>query len=53
MRDKIGGYPYETKKEGSNVILTFFHKGEKIMHPNASKIILTLTKEDIKTLSKL
>ena len=53
MRDKIGGYPFEAKKVGGKVILKFFHKGENVKHPDAAKIILELTREDIKKLSKL
>ncbi len=53
MREKIGGYPIETKKEGGKVILKFFHKAENVKHPNAVKMALTLTREDIKKLSKL
>ena len=53
MRDKIGGYPIETKKEGGKVILKFFHKAENVKHPDAVKMTLTLTKDDIKKLSKL
>ncbi len=53
MRDKIGGYPIEATKDGGKVILKFFHKAENAKHPNAVKMTLTLTKEDIKKLSKL
>jgi len=53
MRNKIGGYPYTIKKEGNIVILKFYHKGENVKYPDSTKIILPLTKEDIKTLSKL
>lgn len=53
MRDKIGGYPIEAKKEGDKVILKFFHKAENVKYPDAVKITLTLTKDDIKKLSKL
>lgn len=53
MRDKIGGYPVEIQKEGSKVNLKFFHKGENVKHPDAVKMRLELTKDDIKKLSKL
>ena len=53
MRDKIGGYPYEAKKEGGKTIIKFFHSGPNVKHPDAVKITLQLTKEDIKKLSKL
>ncbi len=53
MRDEIGGYPFETRKEDGKVILKFFHKGKNVKHPDAVKIILELTREDIKKLSKL
>ena len=53
MRENIGGYPIETKKEGGKVILKFFHKAENVKHPDAVKMSLTLTRDDIKKLSKL
>jgi len=53
MRDKIGGYPIEVTKDGGNVVLKFFHKAENVKHPDAVKMSLTLTREDIKKLSKL
>ena len=53
MRDKIGGYPIEVTKDGGKVILKFFHKAENVKHPNAVKMSLILTREDIKKLSKL
>ena len=53
MRDKIGGYPIEAEKEGDKIILKFFHKAENVKHPDAVKMTLTLTKDDIKKLSKL
>jgi hypothetical protein len=53
MRDKIGGYPIEVTKDGGKVILKFFHKAENAKHPNAVKMSLTLSREDIKKLSKL
>ena len=53
MRDKIGGYPYEMKKVGGKVVLKFFHRGENVKHPDAVKITLELSKDDIKKLSKL
>ena len=53
MRDTIGGYPIEIKKEGGKVILKFFHKAENVKHPDAVKMTLALSREDIKKLSKL
>lgn len=53
MRDSIGGYPIETRKEGNKVILKFFHKAENVKHPDAVKMTLALTRDDIKKLSKL
>ena len=53
MRDKIGGYPFETRKVGGIVIIKFFHKAENVKHPDAVKMSLELTREDIKKLSKL
>jgi len=53
MRDTIGGYPYEAKKTGSTTVIKFFHKGEKVKHPDAVKMTLELTAADIKKFSKL
>lgn len=53
MRDKIGGYPYEVKKTGGKTTIKFFHKGDKVKHPDAVKMTLELTPEDIKKISKL
>ena len=52
MRDKIGGYPFEVSKEGGKTVLKFFHKGENVKHPDAVKMTLHLSKEDIKKISK-
>lgn len=53
MRDRIGGYPYEVEKKEGKIILKFFHGGKKVENPNAVKMTLLLTKEDIKKLSNL
>ena len=53
MRDKIGGYPYEKSKSGGKVIIKFFHKGDNVKHPDAVKMTLELSPEDIKKISKL
>ncbi|MBT4325722.1 MAG: hypothetical protein HOB51_01810 [Thaumarchaeota archaeon] len=53
MRDTIGGYPFEAKKTGSTTVIKFFHKGEKVKHPDAVKMTLELSAADIKKLSKL
>ena len=53
MRDKIGGYPYETESEDGKLILRFYVKAENAMNPDSVKMTLRLTKEDIKKLSKL
>ena len=53
MRDKIGGYPFEASKEGGKTVLKFFHKGDNVKHPDAVKMTLHLSKEDIKKLGKL
>ncbi len=53
MRDTIGGYPYEAKKSSGKTIIKFFHKGENVKHPDAPKMTLELSTEDLKKLSKL
>ena len=53
MRDTIGGYPYDTKKEGVNIVIRFYPKGENLKHPDTPKFSLKLSKDDIKKLGKL
>ena len=53
MRDKIGNYPYDTKKVNGKLVVSFYPKGEDLKHPDTPKFSLTLDKDDLKKLSKL
>ena len=53
MRDRIGGYPFDTKKEGTDLVIRFYPKGENLKHPDSPKFSLRLSKDDLKKLSKL
>lgn len=53
MRDKIGGWPYDTKKVGGKIVVHFYPKGDDLKHPDAPKFTLSLDKEDLKKLVKL
>ena len=52
MRDTIGGRPYNVKKEGSKVIISFYPQAKNAKNPDAVLFRLTLTKEELKKLTK-
>ncbi|WP_371504289.1 hypothetical protein [Nitrosopumilus adriaticus] len=45
-RDKLGGVPFEAKKEGRNVKLRFFPKGENPKNPDSIVFTMLLDDED-------
>ena len=53
MRDKIGTYPYDTKKVNGKLVISFDKKGEDLKHHDSPKFSLTLDKDDLKKLAKL
>ena len=53
MRDTIGGRPYEVKKAGSKYVISFYPMSENVKNPDAVLFRLTLTKDDLKKLSKI
>jgi len=53
MRDTLGGRPYEIEKSGDKYILKFFPQTENAKNPDAVLFRLTLTKADLKKLSKI
>jgi hypothetical protein len=53
MRDKIGDYPYEVRKEGSTVTLRFFPKNPKAKYPDSVVFVLSLDRENRDKLSKI
>ena len=53
MRDTIGGRPYEVTKAGSGYIVKFYPQAKNAKNPNAVIFRLTVTKEELKKLSKI
>jgi len=53
MRDKIGGYPFEVKKENGRTVLRFFPKSPTAKNPNSIVFVLPLDKEDKKKLTQI
>ena len=53
MRDKIGGVPYETKKEGGNTVIRFYPKGENAKNPDGIVFMLSLGESDRKKMSEI
>lgn len=43
-RDRLGGVPYEATKEGNNVRLRFFPKGDNPKNPDS--IVFTMLLDD-------
>jgi len=53
MRNKLGGYPYEIKKEEGRTIIKFFPQSPNAKDPNLVRFQLQLSSEDIKNLKKI
>ena len=53
MREKLGGVPYEVKKEKDMTVLRFFPKSTSAKNPNGIVFMLALDNEDRKKLSKI
>ena len=53
MRNKLGGYPYEIKKEGNKTVIKFFPQSPNAKDPNLVRFQLQLSSEDIKNLKKI
>ena len=53
MRDKIGGWPYDTEKDGVKIVVHFYPKGKDLKNPDIPAFTLRLDKEDLKKLLKL
>ena len=50
-RDRLGGVPFEVKKEGGKVSIRFFPKSPKAIHPDGIVFVLHLNAEDRKKLA--
>ena len=46
MREKIGSYPYEIKKENGFTVIRFFPKSSTAQNPDSIVFVLRLNKED-------
>jgi len=53
MRDKIGGRPYEVRKDGLRYVISFYPMSESAKNPDAVLFKLTLTKDELKKISKI
>ena len=52
-RERIGGVPYEAKKEGGKLVFRFFPKGANAKNPDGIVFALYLDKDDRKKLGNL
>jgi len=52
-RERIGGVPYEIKKEGGKTVFRFFPKGANAKNPDGIVFALFLDKDDRKKLVNL
>jgi len=52
-RDRLGGVPYETRKEKDRIILRFFPKSASAKHPDGIVFMLALEKDDVSKLQKI
>lgn len=52
-RDKISGFPYEVEKKRGIVKIKFYPKNPAAKYPNSAVIILQLTDEDRKKLTRI
>ena len=53
MRDKLGGVPYETKRDGGNTVIRFYPKGENAKNPDGLVFMLSLDEIDRKKLLEI
>ena len=53
MRDKLGGRPYEIKKEGGKTKILFYPQTPNAKNPDTVLFRVELSNEDIKKLKKI
>ena len=53
MRDRIGGVPYEVKRDGDSTVLRFYPKGASAKNPDSIVFMLALSADDRKKLSEI
>lgn len=52
-RERLGGVPFEAKKEGKNIRLRFFPKGENPKNPDSIVFTMLLDETDKEKILKL
>ena len=52
-RDRLGGVPYETRKEKDRIILRFFPKSASAKNPDGLVFMLSLDNDDVSKLQKI
>ena len=53
MRDKLGGRPYEVKRDGSKYTISFYPQSKSAKNPDAVLFRLTVTKDELRKLAKI
>lgn len=53
MRDTLGSYPYEMKKESGKIVLRFYPKSPDAKNPDSIVFVLPLDESDRKKLAKM
>ena len=52
-RERLSGFPYESKKEGGKTVLRFFPKSENAKNQNSIVFVLSLDKAEREKLKKI
>jgi len=53
MRERLGGVPFEVKKEKNRTVLRFYPKSTTAKNPDGIVFMLALDQDDMKKLSKI
>lgn len=53
MRDTLGSFPYELRKESGRVVLRFYPKGPNAKNPDSIVFVLSLGDDDRKKLLRI
>lgn len=53
MRDRIGSYPYEVKKEAGKTVFRFYPKSPDAKNPDSIVFVLPLDENDRKKMLKI
>ena len=52
-RDRLGGVPYETTKEGKKIKVRFFPKSDNPRNPDSIVFTMLLDKTDVEKIKKI